>query len=247
MEIGPQVNQKKAGSLDLALKLARDAMFPRFCVSCKEEGRLLCRSCRADWTVGRVPDRCCVCQKEAVFGKTCGACVRFDTPDGHLTTFSYADPIARSLIGAWKYAFDESAWEHLQTQMRSHLSSVRQCLETFGINEVTSVPLHHQRLCERGFDQAQVLANWIAHECGALAIDTLERTRSTGRQAQRSDYDRKTEMQEMPFAPIRGAYIPKKVLLVDDVWTTGSTARAAVRALRRAGVEEVWVYTIARG
>ncbi|MBU1126465.1 MAG: double zinc ribbon domain-containing protein [Patescibacteria group bacterium] len=224
-----------------------DSIFPRYCVRCGEEGQLLCDKCNVNWHPGRIPAKCVVCGKESIFGETCARCTEDNTPDGHLTTFAYADPVARALIGNWKYHYDETAWNLLRTRIGVELNQVRQCLDTFGIQSVLAIPLHRRRVCERGFDQSKLCAEFIATTLGKEKADILERVRGTGKQAHRSDKEREEEMKDSPFQILSGMYVPKKILLVDDVWTTGSTARAAIRTLRCAGAEVIWVYTIARG
>jgi ComF family protein len=116
-----------------------------------------------------------------------------------------------------------------------------------GFELVIPVPLHKRRLRERGFDQATLLARSLAKNKGLeLSLYNLRRIRFTMPQ-----YGLSLRARE---ANVRGAFDlknPKQikgrgVLLVDDVYTTGATARECARVLRRAGAEEVGVITLAR-
>lgn len=111
--------------------------------------------------------------------------------------------------------------------------------------DVCPVPLHRSRLRERRYDQAHLLAQALARASGRqLLPDTLVRERATARQVGRSEADREANVRGAFAArrPLRGL----RVLLVDDVFTTGATARAAASALREAGASEVQVLCIAR-
>lgn len=209
---------------------AVDAVFPRYCVACKKEGALLCTTCKVDWRPN-IP----------------AIEYRKKAPQGVFSSFHYADPAANRLIRAWKYHFDESAWRHLQNLISLNDTHIDMTVINGHFDCVVPLPLHSRRLCERGFDQAEKIAEMM-HEKYYLPVrHLLARSRGTGKQAERSTADRKTEMADNPFVWIGGSTVPKRVLLVDDVWTTGATASAACQVLKRAGVKTIWVYTIARG
>jgi len=108
---------------------------------------------------------------------------------------------------------------------------------------VAWVPLSARRRARRGFDQAELLARAVAAERGARAVRLLERVRDAGPQARRGGEARRSAL--------RGAFVlaratPERVLLVDDVLTTGSTAAACAGALLRGGTTEVMLLTAAR-
>jgi ComF family protein len=119
---------------------------------------------------------------------------------------------------------------------------------------VVPVPLHRSRLARRGFNQARLLSLHAlkalrkSHPAFklALASTTLMRLRETESQAGLSPRQRRIN--------VRGAFIVsdpatvtgKHVLLVDDILTTGATARSASQALLKAGAASVWVATLAR-
>ncbi len=111
------------------------------------------------------------------------------------------------------------------------------------VEAITWVPLARGRRAERGFDQARALAVALARDLDVPAVRLLRRPVSTGPQARRSRDERRSAM--------RGAFVahgrvPDRVLLVDDVLTTGATAAAAGEALVAAGAREVHVRAAAR-
>ena len=109
---------------------------------------------------------------------------------------------------------------------------------------VLPVPCHPDRVRERGYAQAEVLARAFCEMTG-LPLDTegLIRVRS-GSQLERNRNQRLTAM-EGAFAATRD-FIGEKILLLDDVYTTGATALACVNCLRAAGCEETAVLTVCR-
>ncbi|MFH1632033.1 MAG: hypothetical protein ABIA47_03395 [bacterium] len=239
-------------------KLVVDAVFPRYCVNCGKEGSLMCSVCAVDWSSAPPNAVCIACNGPSQFGKTC--CVEgIGIPDGHIASFHYADPVVKGLIRAWKFHFDVTAWRALRGQLAPRLSVIRDLVATYEIDAVVPLPLHSRRLCERGFDQAADLADFIAGEVDVPVCRLLVRNWSTESQAdKKSDQDRFSAMQESPFKIAQspsdgrnsrslGDESPRRALLIDDVWTTGATAAAATRTLREGGVELVWVYTIAKG
>lgn len=107
------------------------------------------------------------------------------------------------------------------------------------------VPLHVTRFQERRYDQASLLAVALARATGRPLQDTwLERTKATARQVGLSDQARAANVEGAfrATAEVQG----QDVVLVDDVFTTGATARAAARALTQAGARTVSVVTLAR-
>ena len=112
---------------------------------------------------------------------------------------------------------------------------------------ITWVPLSRKRLRERGYDQARLLADAAARELGRRPEAILKKVRNTQRQS-------KTQHAELRRANIAGAYtVPRpervrgrRVLLIDDIVTTGATREECVRTLRAAGAASVRCAALAR-
>lgn len=108
---------------------------------------------------------------------------------------------------------------------------------------VTAVPLDARRLRQRGYNQSELLARHAARALGVPYRACLVRSRATLQQARLARAER--------VRNVAGAFratgrVPQRLLLVDDVFTTGATARACELALRRAGALRVYLATVAR-
>lgn len=98
------------------------------------------------------------------------------------------------------------------------------------------VPLHPKRLSERGYNQSALIANELARLTGArVAALALRRIRDTPRQALLARAERSANVTEAFFARAPGTLRDRRVVLVDDVVTSGATAEACLRALEAAG------------
>ncbi len=110
---------------------------------------------------------------------------------------------------------------------------------------VAPVPLHWRRRLARGFNQSELLARAVARRYGLRPIGILKRRRWTAVQAGLTHARRRANVAGAFVAPAK-AVRGRRVLLVDDVMTTGATLAACAGALKRAGARYVAVLTLAR-
>ncbi len=150
------------------------------------------------------------------------------------------------LIHRWKYG--RALW--LEPFLaRLLVQAARPKIDPREWNLIVPVPLHALKQREREFNQAEHLA---AHLARALALElcpnAVVRVAGTRTQTRLSRAERMANMREA-FAPGRGrdAVRGRRVVLIDDVLTTGATTSACARVLRRAGARDVCVWTLARG
>jgi predicted amidophosphoribosyltransferase len=116
-------------------------------------------------------------------------------------------------------------------------------IDAFAADVVSWVPLAPQRRGARGFDQAEILAAFVASKLGLDSAPLLTRVRDTTAQATRTGRQRRASLRGAFSPPDRA---PPSVLLVDDVLTTGVTAATCAAALRKGGARRVAVLTAAR-
>ena len=112
---------------------------------------------------------------------------------------------------------------------------------------VTWVPLSRRRLRERGYDQARLLAKATAKELGLPLTPTLHKQRNTQPQSGTGDAAKRRANITGAYRMKRGADVAgKRVLLIDDIVTTGATLSECARVLGKAGAEQVVCATVAR-
>jgi len=158
--------------------------------------------------------------------------------------FGAYEGVLRELIHLYKYGRVRS----LARPLGALLASALPRDERF--DAVVAVPLHWRRQWQRGFNQSELLARTIARRSGIPVVKALKRVRATAVQAGLSNTGRRRNV-TAAFECRRGVrwsrrVAGKRLLLIDDVMTTGSTAAACALALKRAGAARVGLLTIAR-
>ncbi|MEO8659091.1 MAG: phosphoribosyltransferase family protein [Bryobacteraceae bacterium] len=115
-----------------------------------------------------------------------------------------------------------------------------------GFDAVTAMPMHWMRKWQRGFNQAELLAKQVSRRTGIPYRTLVRRRKATPPQAGLSSVERRTNMSGAFDLPRRAAVKDLRILLVDDVLTTGATASACAAALKRGGAKYVAVLALAR-
>lgn len=177
-------------------------------------------------------------------GQVCAACIA-DPPayERARAALVYGD-VSRELVLGLKYQGRRDGLTLLAGWMAS---AGKPLLEEAEL--IVPVPLHYFRLVRRGFNQSGWLAAALARSSGVrLSVDALKRVRATPIQGGLSATGRRRNVQGAfrVRGTARGLVKGKRVLLVDDVLTTGATAEACTLALKRAGARCVDVLTLAR-
>ncbi len=173
--------------------------------------------------------------------QSCGYCLQYSPPfDSLISAFAYHAPVDR-LISAFKFQHQLSL-----AALFSH--GLIQQINQRGIGNIEAilpVPLHPQRLRQRGYNQALELALPLANYFSLpLLTHAVYRQRATKTQSRLDIQQRKTNMRHA-FA-LREPLPFSHIALVDDVVTTGSTVAELARLLKQSGVETVTVWCAAR-
>lgn len=184
-------------------------------------------------------------------GTLCRPC-RMTPPDFECAVANglYAGTL-RSLLHLLKYDGLQPIADRLGAMLAEHVAAID---ELPGKMLVVPVPLYRGKRRERGFNQSELLARAVCHTMrrlrpewsGEIGPGILDRQRDTRSQAELSIAQRRRNLRGVFSVPkpewVRG----RDVLLIDDIYTTGATARACSQALKKAGAASVRVATVAR-
>lgn len=216
-------------------------LFPLRCGGCGRAGELLCSACRGQ--IQAVPQPVCLrCGRPVATPGRCNDCTGKVFHVSALRAAAvYAEPLS-SAIHQFKYEGRPELHEPLGTLLSEYWRG-----RTLTMDLVLAVPLHPNRLRERGYNQSELLARVLcrAATLPLLQTDVLQRTRDTQQQMLLGPAERRANVQDA-FTWTGPSLAGCKVLLVDDVATTGSTLEACAAALLAAGVGKVWALTVAR-
>jgi ComF family protein len=146
----------------------------------------------------------------------------------------------RELIHLFKYG----RMKPLSRTLAANLLSALPRDQRFDV--VVPMPLHWRRRWHRGFNQAELLARRTARSCGIPATNAVRRIRSTATQAGLSNAKRRENVAGAFRLRNRRGIQGRRVLLIDDVMTTGATASACALALKRGGAASVTLLALAR-
>lgn len=210
----------------------------------------VCRMCEASLPFIE-PPRCPKCGKMMLADDTlCSDCARADHAFYRgISVFEFGTEV-KDLIYRYKYRGEK----YLSTPMIHWMTGG---LESIGwdFDVIVPVPLHPIREKQRGFNQSRLLAKGISENIGVPLMDkSLIRIKNTPQQARLSGHERRKnlmgafqvkELKNGPGGP--DIFEEKTVLLVDDVYTTGSTADQCARVLLGSGAKRVYIITLATG
>jgi len=225
--------------------------YPPFCAVCAgavgpEE--TLCGSCTEKAPRIR-PPFCAKCSQPfagAITGSfTCANCADRELHFEAAVSAYRSRGVVREVIHSFKYGRQIHLRHLLGRWLAETLVDPRLAGRRFDL--IVPVPLHPARQRERGFNQAELLATGLRRSSGLPVRNVLQRTRYTTTQTQ---FDRSERMENLrgAFRLRRGSNVQDlRMLLVDDVLTTGSTLSECASVLHRAGAISVHAATAARG
>ena len=222
-----------------------DLLYPPKCPFCgeilKENG--ICEKCRLEITKISEP-RCMKCgkpiQKEEE--EYCFDCKKrkHEFEDG-VSLWVHRPPVSDAL-----YRFKYNGLRcYGKVFAREAADSFYDYLERREVEAFVPIPLSKKRYRNRGYNQAEILAVELSDLTGIPVKNLLKRVKETNPQKQLNDKARKRNIQNA-FA-VNGPVFEKSVVLVDDIFTTGSTLDEAAKILKREGVSKVYFLTISIG
>ena len=175
----------------------------------------------------------------------CGKCMRMHRRRIWVSATSVLEfrGVARALILKFKHGRPELA-RPLGELCRAYLD--RDVIEHPEEFIAVPMPLHWARKMSRGYNQSEFFARCLLHGTGVRVVNALKRVRYAGHQASRGRRQRIAAMKGV-FALRKPEMVKgRKILLIDDIFTTGSTLTAAAEVLRKGAPSEIRIFTIAR-
>jgi len=228
-----------------------DLLYPPRCEACGRLGREpICDECWA--AIERIEAPVCgTCGEpfdpRAQPAPDCADCRRRQRPFSVARSAAYYDGPLAEAIRRFKYHGQMVLGRPLGSIMAEGLTGGQaSALDVGTIDAVCPVPLHEGRLRERGFNQSELLAEAVAEAAGRPIVHLLARTRPTLPQVELPAESRAGNVRGAFEARLTEVVQGQRVLLIDDLYTTGATMTECGRALRRAGAADVRVYTLAR-
>ena len=182
-------------------------------------------------------------------------CQRKDPPFERAVAYGSYDGGLRDLIHLLKFQQVRPAAAVLGRMLAETIAHLEQTMPVGTIFcraiAVVPVPLHTRKQAQRGFNQAEMIARGALEELSRpkrfdLCTGVLLRRRETGSQIGLTRHQRRENMRGAFAVSDPTRILNRDILLVDDVYTTGTTASECARVLRRAGAARVWVATVAR-
>ena len=223
-------------------QLLLEILFPSRCVGCGRRGASFCPACLS--AISHVPPNLCFRCGEPGANPASGLCARCRRSETALDggfSVGYSAGALRQAIHRLKYDGQSRLAEPLASLLTDWWAGRR-----LTVDLIVPVPLHPARQRDRGYNQSALLARRLAaHTALPCSEDAVLRCRNTRPQVGLGAAER--------WQNVDGAFRAEptlvaglRVLLLDDVRTTGSTLEASARALRDAGAATVWALTVAR-
>ncbi|MDO8668711.1 MAG: ComF family protein [Candidatus Buchananbacteria bacterium] len=224
-------------------KIFLDIIFPIKCLSCRAEGDWLCLRCLSQLRLYNY-NLCPICGLENKDGQVCGYCRHISNLDGLLVILEN-NKLSQKMIHLVKYNFIPDIFNHLKPRF----------VEYFGKNPLwrdffvlTPVPLHPRRFLERGFNQSQLICDIISGIGGNKINDQLlKKIKYNRHQVGLGASKRHVNITGSFKTTVNlQADYNKPIVIVDDVYTTGSTLEECAKKLKEAGYKTVWGLVLIR-
>ncbi len=206
------------------------AIAPHECLGCSAENRLLCDACF--YALPQAEQRCFACRSTDNGVRTCPECRR-RTPLAAVHAAVMYETHAKSLLWKLKFGRARYAAEEIAAAIRPIVAPV--VADGWIITHVPAATTHVRR---RGYDQAELIAQSLAKTIGLPCAPLLARSG----QSKQVGSDRESRLRQLSgvYRPLRSGLIKgSRILLIDDVVTTGATLHTAAKVLNEAGAERI--------
>ena len=218
-------------------------IFPKRCPACKKflnHQQLLCDVCEGHWPClsSNACTRCLWPFEVGNISHLCGDCLLHASAFDRVIALGFYESILKELILRFKFEGEEHLSRFFIEKITSDFSA---------IDVVIPIPVHIKKLRKRGYNQSAVLAKKIAQKYSKPWNPfVLKKIKETPAQSELRGHERRNNLKNVFMVEDPQAVLQKRVLLVDDVYTTGTTVREASKQLIKKGAKSVSVFVIAR-
>ncbi|MFA5451195.1 MAG: ComF family protein [Dehalococcoidales bacterium] len=219
-------------------RMVLDFLFPPKCTSCGREGKYICDGC-LNLVVHVKPPVCPICILPVTGNRKCD-CRFWQSLDRLNSPYVFQGTIRKAVI-QFKFHNLRAIAPFLATLLYRYLAS-----RTIPFDVLVPVPLHKKRLRERGYNQSLILARELGRLTGAPCEPALTRNRHTPSQVDSNNASQRRNNVNGAFICGNNTVEGKKILLIDDVATTGATLDSCAHSLKKAGASTVQALTLAR-
>lgn len=230
------------------MKGVLDLFFPRRCIVCDcvvyPKGNLVCTQCLKKLKIIKEPF-CCKCGKQLKeFGKEyCFDCTTKPHKYNRGRALFEYECIQKSIF-RFKYQGRQEYSEFYGQEVFKYLGKE---IQLWNAQALIPVPLHKSRLQKRGFNQTQLMANEISKYLNIPVVNSIiVRTKKTIPQKELDDRARQNNLKKA-FKIVGNDVKLKTIIIIDDIYTTGSTIDAMTELLREIGIENIFFITLAVG
>ena len=240
--------KKIKGKLKAAKDFILDTFFPKYCLGCGAEGLYICENCQN--FLGEVSLVCPVCGKSSFSGQRHPYCPSRYQLDGLISIWEYEGLIKKAIhyikyhhLGNAIAEIVALSWEAIMKDPERFATFLSFLTEK---PSLSFIPLTTRKKRQRGFNQSELIAQAFGKIIGLASFPLLEKIKETKSQTGLNKGERLENVRGIFTLKKNNLSIPKNLILVDDVWTTGATMKEAARTLKQAGVQKIWGLTLAR-
>ncbi len=218
-----------------------DFIYPKKCFGCGAKGSYFCKSCQLKSPKPKMV--CPSCDRLSIGGWRHGCCG--GDLERLIVGMKYRGIVS---LGLRRVKFG-SNWAILDDLFEWWWKEIGEKLRKLQAEEwvISWIPMYEVKKKKRGFDQAEILAKKLGERLGFEVIGLLKRSRLTQPQFGLGIKERQKNLKGAfkIESEAKEVVLKKKVLLVDDIWTTGSTMREGGKVLRENGFEKIWGVVVA--
>jgi len=217
-----------------------DLVFPKICFGCKNLNYYLCPDCLKSKVRVNLFTKCLICNRSVKVGLIHSDCKEKTELDGLIYVAQF-EGIVKDAIHSGKFNDTREVFKDLGKIMAEYILK----FYNFRNYIVSFIPQHRTSKLERGFNQAEILAEIVSRNANLKFLNSLNKVKKTGHQSLSDSSTRAFNLKDA-FVVANSNVSNQKILLIDDICTTGSTLNECAKALKASGAVEVVGFCFAK-